>query len=96
MPEMLLRRAFVVGCQLVVRSGQREIVMLAVPVHNRQATAFSEVSHRGPGKCMYGLGYLCLGAVSRSDKQKYPVFAVDMRCLKAEGIQNILQLLQAA
>jgi hypothetical protein len=60
--------------------------MLTVPIHNHQATALLEVNHRGPGKCMYRLGDLCLGAVSRSDEQKHPVSAVDMRRLKAEAI----------
>jgi hypothetical protein len=67
--QKLSRGAFVVGGRPVVRLGERKIAMLAIPIHDYQAAALFEVSHRGAGQRMYCVTDLCLRAVFRSEKE---------------------------
>src|ERR1035437_8259920 len=87
MAEVFLSRNDISRARLIIRSGQREIIMLAVPINYYQATALPKMSEGGSSQGVNDLGQFRFVALFRGNKHKYPVSSINMSAPKTNALR---------
>jgi len=87
MAEVFLSRNDISRAWLIIRSGQREIIMLAVPINYYQTTALPKMSDGCSSQGVNDLGQFRFVALFRGNKNKYPVSSINMSASKTNALR---------